>query len=333
MHRRNSTLSRRKSSVSLPPACTNPRQERLERLWSSATSNLLKLRRGERYLPSSLGRGGRRFAGGDLSRFGGSQEAAEMVAYVLRNIPAERNEREDIARALAEQNTQNTAEGSTALPDLASPEALPDKFRGALVCALTMMLSEVYFTPDAKEMANYLLQTHKWFRQQLAALAALPQTEIDEWRRKNAARLRALSGASEPPPPETLRKLLAAGKRSITIDETIVFRPAIGRSKPAARATFRNHESLRSLSVNGGMSARCDFGPDFGGEGAPELPGTTLQGYRVRDLDRAERLRQERRQQEIDDYYFGEDGVGGGVLGGGDRTKVSSVQFSSVQFS
>ncbi|GMI35227.1 hypothetical protein TeGR_g12282 [Tetraparma gracilis] len=328
MHRRNSTLSRRKSSVSLPPACTNPRQERLERLWSSATSNLLKLRRGERYLPSSLGRGGRRFAGGDLSRFGGSREAAEMVAYVLRNIPAERNEREDIARALAEQNT--ALPDPEALPDpCASPEALPDKFRGALVCALTMMLSEVYFTPDAKEMANYLLQTHKWFRQQLAALAALPQTEIDEWRRKNAARLRALSGASEPPggalPPgteaSTLRKLLAAGGRSVTIDETIVFRPAIGRSRPAARATFRNHESLRSLSVNGGMSARCDFGPDLGAEGAPELPGTTLQGYRVRDLDRAERLRQERRQQEIDDYYFGEDGVGGGVLGGGDRTK------------
>ena len=146
---------------SFPALLTNPPQQ----LIASADLNLTKIRKYEDYLTTKISRSCSDFLEGDLSRFGDSHEAMEMVSF---------------------------ARSRSSRP---SPrpwgESLMTQFEGFLVSSLMLILMEIYFTPGRKEMKSYISMAHRWFLTQKRQLESFQPDEATKWELKNEVRCSA----------------------------------------------------------------------------------------------------------------------------------------------
>jgi hypothetical protein len=292
----------------------------MERLWATSTANLEKILAASDFTNSHITSKARSFLEGDLSRFEGKQ-AAELVAFCRINIGLSTEGSSQVSPEVDTldqpflYNSEFTSQEDT---------SLRTTYRNFLTSALIHMLTEIYFTPEPDEMAGFLAQTHHWFSSKKDQLSAIPLETEENWKRMNDARVRAISNHRKDLDSRTINALLSSGNTSTQVDNT-VYRPSIGRSRAVPRKTFRNNPQLMKLTVNGGLSAKYDFDTDdnvvrISKQMAEEKAGE-FSHYKTKDLEQAAATRRENEIKAIDEYYFGETGIGGGFIGGGEASK------------
>eukprot|EP00520_Triparma_pacifica_P012396 CAMPEP_0118642866 /NCGR_PEP_ID=MMETSP0785-20121206/6065_1 /TAXON_ID=91992 /ORGANISM="Bolidomonas pacifica, Strain CCMP 1866" /LENGTH=397 /DNA_ID=CAMNT_0006534449 /DNA_START=32 /DNA_END=1221 /DNA_ORIENTATION=+ len=271
----------RRSSIVSTDGAPNPRAQRVEKLIALSDQNLSKILTYSTYLPSKVSTSCRSFLGQNLSRFGDSHDAAEMITWARNNA-------------------------TLVSTELDFEETLQSKYSSFLCSSLLLILMECYFIPSSSEMASLLGMTARWWRSKIETLKNIPPTTAEVWRTKNEARLRAIDKVREQfngkEAPSTLESLLGSSYKPQEVDGT-VFRPRIGGSPEKPRTRARSHGRIRELK---GMTGIYDWSKDDMVKNYVPTPSKT---YTNKDLDKSIRLRAEHEQEERDELFFGDFGV------------------------